>query len=629
MTALFPPGAMRGSVATVTARGVGLARVEQVRVSGEGVTARLGPPCAKEGEAGQSERALTLLVTPDAPPGVRELRFISPAGTSNAAYFCVGAWPEAEEAEPNDHPVQAQFLASLPVTLNGRLEGEADVDCFAFTAAHGETLVLDAASGLFRSPADLQVELLDAEGRWVARRIERGGRDPRLVHRFEQGGRYFVRVRDVQYRSGPAFTYRLTVGRLPVVTRVAPRGGQVGTRLLLRLEGVNLGEMQTIEVSLLPAAEEGRLILTPDTPNGPALPFTLYTGTDPEMTEVEPNDTAATATPIDRLPIVVNGTIDRDGDFDLYRLRLSEPRRLAVELFADRIGARLDAAIRLRDGAGRPIAQNDDAVGVDPRLEQAFVEPGEYQIEVRAADGRGGPDAFYRLRIAEPGGPDFTLTTQPANPNVGRGGAARISVRARRLNGFAGAISVRVEGLPDGVEASPAMIRAGKDLVQFTLSAATDAVLAAGNLHIIGEAEINGRTVRRTATPMESPVSIGARRPEVPAAFHLVTVTDAPPITLRLDPPRVTLKQGEKAKLIARVTRGPGIKEAEGKLNLRFLELPEGVYASVKSIEEGETQTEIELSATEKAAKEAAWLILVAAREGREYVAPAVEVTVE
>jgi hypothetical protein len=650
IAALFPCGGQRGVTVTLSLEGAGLDQAERVLVDGTGVAARLEPPVTASGDEKEPRpRSVSVAIDSDAAPGLRELRVTGPTGTSNPAYFTVGLWPEIVETEPNDDPGTAPALPSLPVTINGRLRDEADVDCFPFTAGAGETLVMDAAAGLIRSPADLQLELLDAKGNAIARVIERGGRDPRLIHRFERAGRYVARVRDVTYRSGQGFTYRLTLGRLPVVTRYMPRGGQAGTRVAVRVEGANLGDLRELEVPLrapgsqLPApraepgagsrepgagsAQRSELALVPETPNGPALPITLLVGDEVEALETEPNDTRASATRVSALPVVLNGAISRPGDVDLFRLRLTARQTVLFDLVADRIGARLDASLRLIDSSGRTVATNDDAIGVDPQIEFAAPSEGDYLLEVRAADGRGDPDAYYRLRVAPAPGPGFSLTVAPGSPNVGRGGAARLIVRARR-SGFTGPIALRAEGLPPGVAASQAVMRVGRDVAYLTLSAADDAPLGIEELTVVGAAEIDGRAVQRFAVAMEGVPSGGARRPEIPAAFRIATVTKAPPLTLRVEPAHVTLKPGEKVKVLVRARREPGVKESEGRWSLRATEMPEGVSAQLKPIEEGQNEVEIEITAAETASAAVESVVLFTERDDREYCAPAVTIEV-
>jgi hypothetical protein len=371
------------------------------------------------------------------------------------------------------------------------------------------------------------------------------------------------------------------------------------------------------------------MTVVPETPNGPALPITLFAGEEPEIAEAEPNDTTKTATRVRELPIVINGAIDRAGDLDVYRVRAPARQKLLFELFGDRLGARLDAALRVVNSAGRELAADDDGAGVDPRVQYEFPVAGDYFVQVRSVDGQGGSEYFYCLRIGA-GGPDFALVSTPSNPNVGRGGATRLTVRATRWGGFDGPIAVRVEGLPPGMHASPGVIARGRDTVQVTLTADMEAPLALGDLRVVGEAQADGRTLARAATAMDTaPGDTSGRPPNRKAEFCLATVAEQPGITLRVEPAQVTLKPGEKAKLVVRATRKVGAPDGSGKLDLQFGDMPEGVTAELKSIESGKSEVEIEITAAANAPKVTESLIL-SARRGRttEIVAPAIMLTI-
>jgi Bacterial pre-peptidase C-terminal domain len=623
INSLYPPGAQRGTTVTVTARGTALSRVDRILVSGEGVTAE---PVADS--TGDGERQLTIAVGSGAEPGVRELRFVSPRGTSNAGYFWVGTCREIEEIEENDAPSRPQMLTPLPVTVNGRLGHDTDVDRFAFFVAAGDTLVIEVAAPSFRSPMDPMLELFDPGGRRIARLMERTGRDPRLVHRFEQAGRYTLVLHDATYRSGTNFTYRLTIGKLPLVTRVMPLGGRAGTRVAVKVHGVNLGDVREVQVSLPASPGPTKMTVAPDTPNGPVLPITLYAGEEPEAAEAEPNDTLANATRVTQVPIVLDGAIDRAGDVDVYRVHAAAHQKLRFELFGDRLGARLDAVLKLLNGAGKELAADDDGAGIDPRLVYEFPVAGDYFLQVRSVDGQGGDEYFYRLRIGA-GGPDFALVTTPSSPNVGRGSAARLTVRATRWGGFDGPIALRVEGLPPGVHASSGVIRPGRDTAQMTLAADMEAPLAVGDLHVVGEAQVDGKSVAHAAAPMDSaPGDMTNRPPDRPAEFHLATVAEQPGVSLQVEPAQVTLKPGEKAKLVVHANRKAGASDASGRLDLQFGEMPEGVSADVKPIESGKSEVEIEIAVAPNAPKVSENLLLTARRGRTEIVAPAIALTV-
>ena len=127
----------------------------------ESVTAEkpAAPAPAKEGEKPPEppknpEGKLTarVRIAPDAAPGVRAMRVLTPIGPSDIAWFTVGQWPEVAEKEPNNTREQAQVI-SFPATVSGKVEPGEDVDLFRFHAAAGQTLVFEVLAARLEFPS--------------------------------------------------------------------------------------------------------------------------------------------------------------------------------------------------------------------------------------------------------------------------------------------------------------------------------------------------------------------------------------------------------------------------------------------------------------------------------------------
>jgi len=116
--------------------------------------------------------------------------------------------------------------------------------------------------------------------------------------------------------------------------------------------------------------------------------------------------------------------------------------------------------------------RNDDGgpgYGKDSRL---FFDPpadGEYQVRVGDSRSLAGENFAYRLTIRPPR-PDFTVKFDPTSPRVWKGGGLPMNVTADRLDGFEGAIEVRLENLPAGFSAPPTTIPAGETTTSFGIA---------------------------------------------------------------------------------------------------------------------------------------------------------------
>src|SRR5262249_53550436 len=158
-------------------------------------------------------------------------------------------------------------------------------------------------------------------------------------------------------------------------------------------------------------------------------------------------------------------------------------QELIFEVWAKRLGSELDSYLRILDKDGKELSANDDAVGKDSRIAYTLPAAGTYYVEVKSLDNHGSVAHFYRLEIKPPPPPDFSLTVTPDNPNLGPSGSAALTVTATRT-GYNGEIALRLEGLPAGVTASPATLRAGQNQVFLALTAAGNAAVAASQIRV-------------------------------------------------------------------------------------------------------------------------------------------------
>ncbi len=366
---------------------------------------------------------ITLRVTlaTNAEPGERELRLATAAGLSNPLRFCIDQLVEYNKQGSKTVPDAATFRQlrfnneqkavaptemniTLPSIVNGQtLPG--GVDRYRFQARKGMELVVvakarelmpylaDAVPGWFQ--ADLA--LYDAKGE----ELEHADhylfhQDPVLHYEIPKDGEYVVEIRDSIYRGREDFVYRITLGELPYITSIFPLGGPAGAPTTVELNGWNLPvttlTLTNTEPGIYPVSvrKEGQL--------SNHLPFAV--DTLPECLEQEPNDSVATAQPV-TLPIIVNGHIDKPGDWDVFRFRGHAGERIVAEVYARRLDSPLDSVLKLTDASGKQLAFNDDyndeGAGLETQL-RGFVPHGHaaggrrflHPYRRRAAPGRPG-----------------------------------------------------------------------------------------------------------------------------------------------------------------------------------------------------------------------------------------------
>lgn len=475
----------------------------------------------------------------DAPPGEREIRFLTEGGLTNPLRFQVGTQPEIREDDPGDARAWHSATLEPPVVVNGQvLPG--DSDRFAVRAKKGQRLVVDvAARRLVPFLADAvpgwfqaQASLSDSRGNEIAFDDDfRFDPDPVLCAEIPADGDYVLEIRDALWRGREDFVYRVTVGDEPFVTRIFPLGGRAGYPASVSIAGWNLGGASLA----LDTGPMGGPIRWTASRRGKWSSNAVPYGVDdlPECEEREDNGEERTAQPL-ALPVVVNGRIGRPGDADLYEFEGAAGAEVVAEVTARRLRSPLDSALTLTDAAGRAVAWNDDAPdaadGVlthhaDSYLRAKLPADGTYRLRLVDAQRQGGPEYAYRLRVSAPR-PDFQVFASPSSLSVPLGRSVPFRVRVVRRDGFDGPVTLALGGAPAGFVLSGATVPAGKDTVRMTLTASAPFEGAVA-LNLLARTRAGEREIEHAVVPADDRMQAFAYRHLVPAEDLLAVVTGA------------------------------------------------------------------------------------------------------
>ena len=494
---------------------------------------------------------VTLEVTaaPNAAPGARELRLLTPTGVTNPLAFHVDRLPEFSKspapvigrpvrpaAQPKPGAAEPPVNIALPAIVNGQIM-PGRVDRYRFTADKGQHLMIaakaqelipyisDAVPGWFQAT----LALYDADGKQLAYADRHSFHpDPVIYYEIPADGSYTLAIQDSIFRGREDFVYRIAIGELPYLTGIFPLGAKAGAKAGVELLGWNLPAARVTErtkkAGLVPIA-----VRKGDWTSN-ALSFAI--DTLPEVMEKEPNDDARHAQKI-KLPAIVNGRIDRPGDEDVFRFDGRAGEEIVAEVYARRLDSPLDSILRLTDATGKQLAVNDDFVDrgaalithqADSRIAIALPAKGTYYLYLGDTEHHGGREYAYRLRISHPM-PDFEVRVAPSSVNLKTGVTMPIEVHALRRDGFSGEISLRLVNAPPGLVLSGAWIPANQDDARVTLTAPSDAIAKPVSLHLEARAEIGGREVVHQAVPAEDMMQAFYYHHLVPAKDWLLTVT--------------------------------------------------------------------------------------------------------
>lgn len=623
----YPAGGQQGTTFSVRLGGQGLDGVHAVHFTGSGVTAkvvdyfgRIGPQdmdllreqmnefrkIERRGKkldatqqkireriesriaeyvnrpASASLSLLTIIevtIAPDAPPGPRELRLVTPRGLSNPLVFHVSQYPEVvrrpmkisplqvlgkEEAALRRRPAdEVEQRVLLPCVANGQI-ASGEENRYRFEAKKGQRLVLDCqARSLIPFIADAVpgwfqpvLSVYDDAGREVAFNDDNDFRpDPVIVFEVPHDGEYVVSITDAIYRGREDFVYRLTIGEIPYLAGLYPLGGRAGEPMKAELRGWNLDRARL----LLPPSDAAPGIYSVSAVIGSLqsnrLPFAV--GDLPESFDHEPNNDFKHAQDV-TTPQVINGRIDNAGDWDVFRIKGRAGDPIVAEVFARRLESPLDSVVELLDAAGKPLGFNDDhedaAAGInthhaDSYLAVTLPADGEYFLRVGDAARRGGPEYAYRLRVGPPR-PDFELRVVPSSVVLARRSSASVTVHILRKDGFSGDVRLRLKDAPQGIAASPVTIGASQENVRMSIrndGAQPGKVFA---LQVEGVAKVGDREIVRTAVPAEDRMQAFLWRHLVPSEQFAALVPDFSTSILpkREAPPPLELPKPDPSK---------------------------------------------------------------------------------
>ena len=426
----------------------------------------------------------------DVPPGPHLVRFFNGDGAAEPRTFVVGLRDEVLEVEPNDDFRRAQQLDKTSVVINGKLEKAGDVDSFSLTVEKGKWLVAAVDAYALGSSVDPVVQILDERGVRVAFNHDTHNLDALTAWQAERTGTYIVQVlgfahppaADVAAKGSAAYVYRLTVTTGPFARFTFPAGVKRGTKSSVSLLGWNLDKAsatQTVDATHAQAAEQ--LIFLPAALTGD--PLWLDLGDANELTEVEPNDTPATAQQV-TLPATLNGRIGKPGDVDRFAFTAKKNERFNFQVRAAAVHSPLAARLRVEDTNGVSLSQQDGSDNVDPKLGWNAPADGTFVVAISDMYGNGGWDHVYRIEHVAPP-PHFTATIPTHAFFVENGKTNEIKVTVTRNEGFKEKLVLSVKGLPDGVTARPAAVSDKSGEVKLELLASEDAKAASVPIEIL------------------------------------------------------------------------------------------------------------------------------------------------
>lgn len=473
---------------------------------------------------------VTVQIAPDAEPGDRDVRLETGQGLTNPRMFCIGQLPEfsrdpAEALRQRDPQKRVanrdrdgafETRVQLPVIVNGQIMPGSE-DHYRFFMHKGAQLVIaasarelipylpDAVPGWFQA----SITLTDAKGQELTYADHYTFHpDPVLHFTIPSDGDYCLSIRDSIYRGREDFVYRVSIGELPFITSVFPRGGRAGAGISLELAGWNLPSTNSSEdaASLKPG------VYFHSVPKDKLISNRMPLAVDdlPEcLSTVEGGGTNRVQAV--SLPVVINGYIDKAGVWNGYHFQGRAGEEIVAEVMARRLDSPMDSVLRVTDASGRQLAFNDDFEDkgsglnthhADSRVSLKLPADGGYFVYIGDAQKNFGREYSYRLRLSQPR-PDFELRVVPSSLNFRPGVTLPITVFALRKDGFSNDIDVVLKDAPPGFVLHGAWVPSGSDKVRMTVTAPSEALAGPASISLEGRGIIGGHSVVHPAVPAE------------------------------------------------------------------------------------------------------------------------------
>jgi len=514
-THIFPAGARRGTTVKVRVGAECIPPGTDFLMRGEGISqgGKLTKELRLNGEKSPKreptitpityprEWASELTIDEEAPLGPAYWHVNCAQGGTGSRPFLIGDLPEFIETESNSTFAKAEKI-KLPVTLNGQIHGERDVDYFRFTAEAAQIVSCEVIAGRIGSRLDPVIELLDARGKKVDAELAHVGSDPVLVFWSESTAEYVLRVSNVSFGGDPAHVYRINI-RPDAFPRLVLPGGvprakvSSGDLSVHFLTGDHKSMMEKLGLALPDRAKQEDRWTTFDPFVGP---LTLSIDDHRSIVELEPNGEEKSQ--VVRTPAVLYGQFGSASDDDSFRITAKKGDSLRIEASAWPPGTPTLPVLSIAtpDGKSKRTSQSVNAEDRVCWIAWTPKEDGDLIVSLKDLrhGGRGGKEFGWRLLIA-PDEKDFALEANSDLLIVTQGTTSTIEVKARRHGGLAEPIDLTFERLPEGVTVEAAQIPKGKTSAKIKISATEEARSASFPLRVVGKVKSGEETLERVA----------------------------------------------------------------------------------------------------------------------------------
>ena len=408
--------------------------------------------------------------------------FCAAGGSSGSLPFVIGDLPEVVEKESNSTREHAHQI-EIPVTVNGQIHGERDLDYYGFDLRTGEEVHIEVLARRLGSIVEPVLAVVSPSGTEFTLQRAFLGDDQVAAFKAPADGRYLLRVGNVSVQGSPAHVYRINLTHRAVPLSIFPvsvPAGQTTMVEVLTLSGDSV--LQKFDVPVRPEAGSDRVLLTDDRITG----MRRVNVTPAQLTVAESREVAPDQVLNARLP---------PGQPLVCKIPVTEQTPLMVQVvIPDGLSGAQIVSAELSDPSGTIVKRFlPAAVTGSIKIQHSFqAQAGDYKLVLRS---HGAPrfqpsTAVCQIRVT---GADAGFELRAGRDCVGitQGTTLKLPLTAVRTGGFAEDIEVTVNGLPDGIVAEQVAIQKGTDQAELVLKANDDVPTGRYVVQINGTAVID------------------------------------------------------------------------------------------------------------------------------------------
>lgn len=619
-------GARRGASVEITLPGTNLADPVAVLLSCPGKASIL-----EDKKPDPAKLKVKVDLPASAPLGLHTVRVVTKAGVSNFRPLVVDELPEVAELETNRTKDTAQAVPA-PCVVTGRADAEAS-DFFRVKVGAGQRLTFEVVAHRIGSPLDPIVVLHDAQSKRELISLYADDTpglqsDCRLTHTFKEPGEVLVEVRDTTYRGGADYFYRLRIGEFPGATTAFPLAVQRGKGAKVGFAGPDAGDVPAVAVNAPGDPAIAAVAVAPKRATGVSgWPVPVRLSDDPEVVEQEPNNEPAKA---NKLPVPggVSARFADKGDVDHFAVAGKKGQRLLVSALTYELNAPTEVLVRVLDAKGAEVARSNPTK-VPTQLEFTPAADGNYVIACEHLNYLHGPNEVYHLSVV-PSAPDFAVALALDRYEAPAGGGTAVAVAGvTRLNGYAGPVTLSIEG--DTSLSGSVTVPAGQTQAFVPLKVKEGTKPGAYPFVVKAAATVDGKEVVRfaTLTDLVKANLGGISNPPLELLNGCaVAVVEKPPFMVKLSADPASIEKGKAGKLLVEAKREKG---ADGDITLAPLFGPPNVTTAAKPIAKGQTKGEASVTVAAAAAVGSQSVVLRATTKvgGKDYAVTPPPVAIE